>query len=258
MFKGVKYKLKYLQLKKLLGGELKRKTDINPSFEKPNDLYNDTFGILDELKVIPKYDFLILKLGSTDIESNQRCENGNCMFFYETAMQLYYEHKSNPSKKTNVDTKIAARINNTFGKLSLENGILLQIDPNDKTFYPFDNHDDDTITLRNGLVKFGEKLVTKKYIKGYFPLARGISAENDANKIINELVNYDGYLILFNAIGSQCYGIMKSIIDMRRIKGKNTIYAGIVNEATDANCDINELKFEMKENNVVPIDKEKY
>lgn len=127
---------------------------------------------------------------------------------------------------------------------------MININPYEKTYYPFDKNENyldtqsDSMALDvilNNAIK--DKYVEYNFVEGYFPLARGKNLEdknNDANKIIDVLV-------LVNAIGSQCYGIFKTIIDLRRIKNNQTYIFGISNIMRDADCDIGTLLFEKDE-----------
>ena len=65
---------------------------------------------------------------------------------------------------------------------------------------------------------------------------------------------------MYNAIGSQCYGIFKVILDYRKLKGKITIFGGVANKVLDTDCEINNFKFSLSPDRTtfIPLDERNY
>ena len=260
--KYYKYKQKYLHLKKMYAGTLTRDTAIDPSFLKPHKHddranYSEIITKLIDILNTPtnKPDIFILKVGSNDIQSKARCEGGKC--------NHYIYNDSNEIILNNDDTKKLMSFAKTIRKEKQDksNIKMIQIDPMDETFTPFKNvYGDDSLTIEYILSSLNsEKEIDAQFIKGFFPLARneivdGQLSQTPSNRIINLLVDYDKTLILYNAIGSQCYGIFKVIIDLRKLKNYKTIYGGVANNPFTTDCEINNSKFILSaDNKVEPI-----
>lgn len=260
-----KYKQKYFELKNnLFGNALTRLTSTDPSFLSPPrpdmdnqlDNYSQIHSKLEEL-LGKNPDIFILKVGSNDIYSNGRCDYNRCYhYIYKDDNKLLYDTQFS-KELINLSSTILKLISNIKKK------ILLQIDPMDESFIPFDkkdknDDDDDVISIRNILSYF--KPDEKHYIKGIFPLSRDKIVDGDfedttVNKIIKLLVNYNGILLVHNAIGSQCYGIFKVILDLRKLNNKKTFYSGVANEPTTTDCELTTPKFELiSENKIKPLD----
>jgi hypothetical protein len=259
--KYLKYKQKYLELKNnQYGAELKIIMNMDPSFVKPyiyDDLSKEHLNIIyTELEKIlaTNPDIFILKIGSNDIVGGARCDRGTCTHYIYNDANIIITNslKIIELNKLNKLNKLMININKNTNKCIK----ILQIDPNNETYAPFDlpiNYDHLTIENILGNIKI-DKDIEYKFLKTYFPLARDLNPEESiVNKIIDLLVNYEGVLILYNAIGSQCYGIFKTIIDMRKLKGKKIIYGGVANVAIDTDCEINKPKFILDGDKFNPI-----
>jgi hypothetical protein len=260
--KYYKYKQKYLHLKKMYAGTLTRDTAIDPAFLKPHnhDDIADYSKIITKLRDIlntpsNKPDIFILKVGSNDIQSKARCDGGKCKhYIYNDLNQIIL----------NGDEKKLMSLARTIGreKQNAPNIKMIQIDPMDETFTPFKNvyDDEESITIENILSSLNKETeINAQFIKEFFPLARneivdGQLSDTPSNIIIKLLVDYDRTLILYNAIGSQCYGIFKVIIDLRKLKKHKTIYGGVANDPITTDCEINNSTFILSpDNKVEPI-----
>lgn len=267
-----KYKQKYFELKNnLFGNALTRLIATDPSFLSPPkpDMKNQSGDYLQIYLKLEELlgknpDIFILKVGSNDIPSHARCDHNKCYhYIYKDDNILLYDKQSIPKK----ELKEFMSLLSTILKLikDKKERILLQIDPMDKSFIPFDekdkkdkNYDDDDISIRTILSYF--KPNEKHYIKGFFPLSRDKIVDGDfedttVNKIIKLLVDYNGILLVHNAIGSQCYGIFKVILDLRKLNKKKTFYSGVANDPTTTDCELTIPKFELtSENKIIPLD----
>jgi hypothetical protein len=258
--KYYKYKKKYLHLKKMYAGRLIRDMATDPSFLNPHNHddignYSEIITKLTDILCTPsnKPDIFILKVGSNDIQSHARCDGGKCE---------HYIYNDNNDIILNRDMRKLQQLLKTIMKeiTNATNIKMIQIDPIDQTFTPFKNVNDESITIENILSSLNQQIeINAEFIKGYFPLARneivdGQLSDTPSNKIIKLLVDYDKTLILYNAIGSQCYGIFKVIIDLRKLKKYKTIYGGVANETSYTDCEINNSKFKLlADNKVEPI-----
>jgi hypothetical protein len=270
-----KYKQKYFELKNnLFGNALTRLTATDPSFLSPPkpDMKNQSGDYLQIYLKLEELlgknpDIFILKVGSNDIPSHARCDYGRCYHY------IYKDDNILLNDKSPVQLKFMTSLLSKILKLIKDNNerILLQIDPMDESFIPFDdknekdkNDDDDDdddvviISIRTILSYF--KPNEKHYIKGFFPLSRDKIVDGDfedttVNKIIKLLVDYNGILLVHNAIGSQCYGIFKVILDLRKLNKKKTFYSGVANDPTTTDCELTIPKFELiSENKIKPLD----
>ncbi len=270
-----KYKKKYIDFKnKLFGGELYRFTNIDPSFippplpEMPNysdiyatkhpEMYMGYINIYTKIEEILGFrpEIFILKVGSNDMKTTDsgRCENDRCKHYIYDDNGLF----SDIPKKLQINFMNLIRKHQPDTKSK----VLLQIDPYDKTFYPFDEEVDESLTIINILKYFSppeEKY--RHFIKGFFPLSRDKITDNKfedtiINRIIKLLIDYNGLLVLHNAIGSQCYGIFKVILDLRKLYNKETIYSGVANvpEHTDCELDISKSRFRINNDDILPLD----
>ena len=259
--KYYKYKQKYLHLKKMYAGTLTRNTAIDPAFLRPYKHDDDTNKYSDIitkltyiLDTLGKPDIFILKVGSNDIQSHARCDRGRCQhYIYNDTNEIILN--DNQKKLIQLIRTIEKE------KQKATNIKMIQIDPMDETFSPFKNvYEDESLTIENILSSLNSgQEIDAQFIRGFFPLARneivdGQLNDTPSNIIIKLLVDYDRTLILYNAIGSQCYGIFKVIIDLRKLKNYKTIYGGVANEPLTTDCEINNSKFILSaDNKVEPI-----
>ena len=274
-----KYKNKYIQLKnKLYGNALTRDNATDPSFESPpkpdmnnrslkKSEYIDDNGYLIIYKKLSDIlaenpDILILKLGSNNIQGNARCDGGKCTYYiYDDNNNLIKDKDKDMQTKIN---KQLMSISKLLLKPKPKTKILLQIDPMTETYYPFDTDSDsdpdpDNITIENILKLFSPSKENRHFIRTFFPLSRdkiidGQFDDTIINDIIKLLINYEGILVLHNAIASQCYGILKVIIDLRKINNRKTIYSGVANEPSNTDCEFNTSKFSKTDDKIIPLD----
>lgn len=202
-------------------------------------------------------DLLILKLGSNDLQTEDRCDQGNCTYYIEeqhgnTTTKLIndndFEKLTEQIKQGYLTKYLNTLVPNEIAHMTIN---IVQIDPMGETYAPFVNYNEDNThpigkffndLIKNLMENFNEHPKTC-FIKHEFPLARSLVKNSDTSKIIELLTKYPGHLILFNAIGSQCYGIMKTIIDYRILAGHHIMYGGVANESSTANCDMKDQIF---------------
>jgi hypothetical protein len=220
---------------------------IKPSIPEPretNTISDESYtALLDALRAVPEENILLLKVGSNDsvaaIQVGSKGEKGTLF------IEFPYNSKDVDTTLLNLDSKTAVRTLIGPVPRSLQADIgdsnidLLAISPEDakhyNTFsYPFNKEPDESI--KGGILNIlFQKIVTKKYIETFFPLAPG---SDKINEILDLIVSRKMPLILFNAMGSYCYRSFKYINDMRKNAGRITIYMGLVDSDTYSQCDI--------------------
>lgn len=253
-----------------LGGVLNPTTQIDPSFEEPRYdgvEYEKIVGTLNSIVInADQSDILVLKLGSNDLQTMSRCDNGRCTYFIEDDSEKGTELITDQTiqlgqKYMHVLGKYAKRLlSNRPAKVTI-----LQIDPMNETHVPFIDYESGEKLSVSGFFRELIKIIENNGIKpdkrslgGYFPLSRSLVKNSDTSKIIELLTKYRGYLILFNAIGSQCYGIMKTIIDYRKLTEHGILYGGVVNDVSGSNCDTGDQIFTVKNADVSSMNSETF
>ena len=106
--------------------------------------------------------------------------------------------------------------------------IHIQIAPETSGMYPFE--DEEGYPDNKDFKKYSSN--EQYIIPGYFPIAP--TSDKNTNEILSYIINHKGPLILFNAMGSYCFNILKYIIDMRE---SETVYGGYVDAPSVAKCD---------------------
>jgi len=166
---------------------------MSPGFEPPhkhkhkhNDIDNDFTLINNKITEIlaTNPDIFILKIGSNDLPTGARCE-GRCEHYIYNNENKLITNKSTLKELMRIEGIIHTKIED---KNTIE---LLQIDPNDQTYKPFDNDIDEKSSIESicARIKTGKKSFNKTYLHGYFPLARnelldGELSDTPANNII--------------------------------------------------------------------------
>jgi hypothetical protein len=219
-----KYKFKYLNLKKMLGGATPQEYCIMPpetvgfpvpiykeiedykadcelikdggeiQYNESNIKINEINCYLNEINSKAIRPTLIIKVGSNDtVESKE------------------YKLYSN----TDIVTPINLRtINSILTRLKLrgdnkKNLFMLSLDPSNPSRKPFDVSIDEENNPLNLLSPPEENI---KLIKACFPLATGTP---NANSLLKKIIDLNANLILVNAMGSACYRSFKAILDNR-------------------------------------------
>jgi hypothetical protein len=242
-----KYKEKYLQLKKMLGGSPPEEYCIMSgvvgfpvgtynevsynanckldetkmkvvSEETTDNIYTDIHNYLDRIdNVQTKNKTLILKVGSND-----SVESKEYKLFTGTA----------PIIEVSSIPPIIIRFVRKFGKgfNDTDKLFMLSIDPDFPTNKPFNDTSDD-----GPLAFLSPKEENITYIKGCFPLATG---NEKSNRLLKKIINLNANLILVNAMGSTCYRSFKAIIDNKLISTINNKieYLTYVDVSQDAAC----------------------
>ena len=219
-----------------------------PSIPEPretNTISDESYDLLlAALRAVPEENILLLKVGSNDslaaIQVGSKGEKGTLF------IEFPYNFNDVDTTLYNLDSTTAVRILSGPVPRSLRADIgdsnidLLAISPEDArhydTFsYPF-NKEPDESTIKGGILSaIFEKIVTRKYIETFFPLAPG---SDKTNEILDLIVSRKMPLILFNAMGSYCYRSFKYINDMRKNAERITIYMGLVDAEPYSQCDI--------------------
>jgi hypothetical protein len=218
-----------------------------PSIPEPKETYtisDESYDLLlAALRAVPEKNILLLKVGSNDslaaIKVGSKGEKGTLF------IEFPYNLNDVDTTLLNLDSRTAVKALSGPVPRSLRADIgdskidLLAISPEEarhyNTFsYPFNKEPDESI--KGGILSaIFEKIVTRKYIETYFPLAPG---SDKTNEILDLIVSRKMPLILFNAMGSYCYRSFKYINDMRKNAGRITIYMGLVDEEPYSQCDI--------------------
>ena len=270
-YKYLKYKNKYLKTKLMTGSGnlndacrkyLHPKTNIMPSsvnIEVTSDENDENYRILFDILVNCTECPLILKIGSNDnpyvvsgsvldeLNSGSRGKDG----------EIFFEITDTPISSTNIiitsdiikgdviDKKHSNQVRLLFKKLIEvfnENTKLISVSPTPQYsnfWYPFGIIGEES-TESNMYMTFMNSLeTTPQYIQGYFPIGINNDSESFNNQILNNLTTRREPLFLFNAMGSTCYQSIKYIIDIRKMYGLPTYYGGLVDDSSDASCEIN-------------------
>ena len=249
--KYLKYKSKYLNLKKMSGGaepseycsmpkdtvgypipiynetEYIANCKINDSDSGVDSLpgddivYTQIFTYLEQLNNNPiEKKTLIIKIGSNDtVEKTKTYSlyNGTGFINLVILRQIV---------KIIKDNKIAETKENLF---------MLTIDPEEPTSKPFNGTDEDNILTPLSPIP---KNIT--YIKGCFPLATG---STKANLLLKLIIQLNAKVILVNAMGSACYRSFKAILDNK----PDTLYLLFVDVNDTAMCPTDKI-YDKEEN----------
>ncbi len=107
-----------------------------------------------------------------------------------------------------------------------ENVVNICISPDREYSYfmhPFDDREPEKSNPAQSIFSSYQNHGHKYYIQGYFPIVP--EGNQRKRELLNRLIQHEGPIFLFNAMGSWCYNIFKYIIDMRT---GETGYGGLV------------------------------
>lgn len=255
--KYFKYKNKYINkmtgagnlddaCRKYKNGYMQRILPVPVNTENDNDLNYEI--LYNQLLKVDDTCFLILKIGSNDsdiVKSGKQYDPVN-MGSMGKEGHMFIEIKSLDDKseilflnKNKSCINIILKNINIILRATKNHDVILKtispIEEYEEYWYPFGNQEKEC--------EYNEFLTlletTPQYIKGYFPIGINNNKCSNNYKILYYLANRAGPLFLFNAMGSWCYQSIKYIIDTRVQKGLITFYGGLVDDISNASCEIN-------------------